>query len=387
MNTMGTPARRARSAEQYRPNRRDRLRHTLRPAVLTLALAGGLYAGAMAPAAAATSASAPTSSAAAAPSAHQTVTPPKANAPAAATANPANAGSALTWTISLTADDQNPLPGYGSDLTATANADVSSQKLYIDIIDLNTNALIAECSAGSSCSGTVVQNAGTNQQYQAYITDAASFGAGHDLALSNLVDVNWPTLNVILTVTNGVHTLPVLGKSTVTATATADLSDSPFVIRIFHNGVPVVSCATSSTCSAAAYEPFATTQNYDAEIFSIQPGFPVYATSTVQYITWSNSGLHISLTAPATTTGPETVTAVASVDVGPTPYYIEIFDRNGHQLAMCGAGTNCSVVGYTPAAAPGSQLVAYICLDRGAAAPPINSDSMAVSNTVATTST
>jgi hypothetical protein len=76
---------------------------------------------------------------------------------------------------------------------------------------------------------------------------------------------------------------------------------------------------------------------------------------------WSNLGWRVSLTAPAATFGNETVTATANADVGPTPYYIEIFDEDtGTLIQSCASGSSCSAT-FTPSYA-GSALVAYVSL-------------------------
>ena len=47
----------------------------------------------------------------------------------------------------------------------------------------------------------------------------------------------------------------------------------------------------------------------------------------------------VGIAYPKTTT----ITASANIDVGPTPYYIEIYDNNsGQLLAYCGFGSSCS---------------------------------------------
>jgi hypothetical protein len=52
------------------------------------------------------------------------------------------------------------------------------------------------------------------------------------------------------------------------------------------------------------------------------------------------------------------VTATASADVGPTPFYIEIFDDSGALVKLCGSGATCGAL-YTPSAS-GSSLVAFV---------------------------
>ncbi len=57
-------------------------------------------------------------------------------------------------------------------------------------------------------------------------------------------------------------------------------------------------------------------------------------------------GLTIGLSASPTTLSlgsSGTVTATASEEVGPTPYWIEIFDvTTGTPVALCASGTTCS---------------------------------------------
>jgi hypothetical protein len=49
-----------------------------------------------------------------------------------------------------------------------------------------------------------------------------------------------------------------------------------------------------------------------------------------------------------------TLTATTNADVGPTPYYITIYDETtGAELAFCGAGSTCSAT--VEQATPGSQ--------------------------------
>jgi hypothetical protein len=60
----------------------------------------------------------------------------------------------------------------------------------------------------------------------------------------------------------------------------------------------------------------------------------------------AGNGFTVSLTASATEPyvgTPVTLTATANTDVGPTPYYITIYDETtGAQVAVCGSGVTCS---------------------------------------------
>jgi hypothetical protein len=84
----------------------------------------------------------------------------------------------------------------------------------------------------------------------------------------------------------------------------------------------------------------------------------VVDTTPISYVTWGTAGWSVNLTADAFPQSTATVTATASADVGPTPYYIEIFDENGTLVGLCGSGTTCTVQ-YAPSES-GSNLVAFV---------------------------
>jgi hypothetical protein len=98
-----------------------------------------------------------------------------------------------------------------------------------------------------------------------------------------------------------------------------------------------------------------------------------------QYVTWSNSGNTVSLAAPSTTFDDELVTATASLDVGPTPYFIQIYSIEGGRLASCGAGTTCTAV-FTPSMS-GSHLVAFIAQSSVTLPPPLATAESAIVET------
>jgi hypothetical protein len=55
-----------------------------------------------------------------------------------------------------------------------------------------------------------------------------------------------------------------------------------------------------------------------------------------------------------------TLTATANTDVGPTPYYITIYDEaTGAELALCGTGTTCSAT-VSESSAGSQQFEAFI---------------------------
>jgi hypothetical protein len=63
-----------------------------------------------------------------------------------------------------------------------------------------------------------------------------------------------------------------------------------------------------------------------------------------------------------------TVTATSTIDVGPTPYWIEIFDLDtGARVALCSAGTTCT--GEFSPQIGDNHLVAFIAGNSAALLP------------------
>jgi hypothetical protein len=395
-------------AGRRRPTLRDATRHTL----LALTLAGALCAGAVAPAAAATasgqatgaptkhepspdSASTQTTNSETEPrvaalntmtlnTATRSAAAPSAAIPAAAAPN------TTTPTLSLKASNLDPWPTQATQLTAVSSVDVGANHDYLDILDVNTNTQVGQCSSGTTCTASATENTGEEQQFIAYITDAPGIAGGHDLAFSGTVEVTWLTVTLALSVTNNQNTIPSGNETWLTVTSNMAVYSSPFAITIWDvtPGIYLnyfIGCyATCSVLLPPMYGMHDYVATLSSGLSDFYPPSGVQVTSAVQHVLGNGFGMNITLSAPASTAAPETVTAVANVDVGPTPYYIEIFDQTGKRLAMCGAGTNCSIFGYDPAGPPGNQLTAYICVDRGTGSPPAVDDIAAVSNTITT---
>lgn len=81
----------------------------------------------------------------------------------------------------------------------------------------------------------------------------------------------------------------------------------------------------------------------------------------------------VSLAAAPTTVGvggSTTLTATTTIDVGPTPFFIEIYDvTTGTQVGVCGSGTTCSAV-VSSSSATTQEYVAYIASGSTAFPPP-----------------
>jgi hypothetical protein len=190
---------------------------------------------------------------------------------------------------------------------------------------------------------------------------SASFPPGSVQASSAVVGVVWKSVNLSLSAAS--TTLPVGYATTLTATTSTDIGPSPFWTEIYDatTGTRLAACGYGTSCSVTVSQFVATTHEYIAYLSNLTAAYAptgIQAISRVGFVTWSNLGWRVSLTAPAFTFGTETVTATTNANVGPTPYYIEIFNENGTRLAVCGSGTSCSVL-FTPSTA-GSDLVAFV---------------------------
>jgi hypothetical protein len=276
---------------------------------------------------------------------------------------PSGISPQIAWTVHLSASQTYLWQTRPATLTATANADVGPTPYYIRIFEAGTQ--IAICGSGTTCSVSWTESTATTDYFTAEISDASrSVVVAIDPPADSLfgLPVTWHATTVTLAASP--TTLPVGGFSTLTATTADDVGPSPYYTEIFDatTGTFLHQCGSGTVCSVAVSQGVATTHAYRAYVSLSSGLFPpagVVTNSADSYVTWTGNGYQLSLSAPAFTFSSVTVTATSSVDVGPTPYYIEIFDDDtGTQLAVCGFGTTCST-SYTPSFT-GSHLVAFI---------------------------
>lgn len=274
--------------------------------------------------------------------------------------------------MTLTASSTDLFPTMFSTLTATANADVGPTPYYIRIYDLSSNSYIATCGSGTTCSFGVTEPTPNSQEYVALISDASgSYPPGNIRATSSPAFILWHSTGVSLTAS--ATTLGVGGISTLTATSSADVGPSPFYIEIFDatTGVLVADCGFGTTCTASVSQSDAETDQYVAYISQFSASSPppgIQATSDTSFVTWTSSGWQVSLSGPEENFGSGTYTATVNGDVGPTPWWIEIWDETtGRLLTECGSGGSCAVA-YTPSSR-GETLVAFVA-SAGSAYPP-----------------
>jgi hypothetical protein len=265
----------------------------------------------------------------------------------------------------------------------TASSDVGPTPYYLRIYDVTAGAYVVTCGTGTTCSAPVTQPVPATHYYVAVVSYASTgYPPAGEQAVSSEIGVVWHGVSLTLGASH--PTVPVGASSTLTATTSEDIGPSPFWTEIFDvtTGTRVAVCGYGTTCSATVSQAAAATHEYVAYLSANSAAYPppsIQETSLLSFITWSNLGWRVSLSAPSGTYGSETVTATTNANVGPTPYYIEIFNETGVLLAVCGSGTSCSAT-FTPSYA-GSDLVAFVT-SYSTAFPPAG---IVASSNVATT--
>jgi hypothetical protein len=163
-------------------------------------------------------------------------------------------------------------------------------------------------------------------------------------------------------------TVPVGSGITLTARTNCDIGSVDALVQIVDNtnrNIPG-QCRTGTSCSVTTTGIQALTHSFSAYLY-IWNGSSWNALGHTQpvYLTWEAppNNFTVSLSGPSLigpSAGPATYTAAASQDVGPTPYWIEIFDATtSTRLGYCGSGSTCSIA-FTPSVVPGDQLVAFV---------------------------
>lgn len=174
------------------------------------------------------------------------------------------------------------------------------------------------------------------------------------------------------------------GTTSLTATSNQDVGPTPWFIEIFDATAasPLVQCGVGTSCTTAVTLGGSGVRSYIAYISGLSTALPptnLQATSATVFVSW----ITVSITASPTSLpagGSTTVSAAASLDVGPTPYWIQIFDQStGGLVARCGAGTRCSAT--VGQATPSQHSYVAVVSGFGDTLPP--PDVRATSGTVA----
>lgn len=136
----------------------------------------------------------------------------------------------------------------------------------------------------------------------------------------------------------------------LSVTVNQDVGPTPYYIWIVDATTSqlIGECGGGTTCTATQMSSAAATHMFRAYISGWSASLPLPAIISAtgpQFATWSTSGYTLQLAPdPLVLSGASsgTVTATSSVDVGPTPYFITLYDADsGEILASCGFGTTC----------------------------------------------
>jgi hypothetical protein len=178
------------------------------------------------------------------------------------------------------------------------------------------------------------------------------------------------------------NTVPVGSNVTLTASASCDVGPTPDWLEIFDTstGARVAVCGSGFSCSAQVSQSVATTHGYVGYLGAFTSTLP--SSTPMQYVTWeAGNTFTVSLSGPLFAGSGATYTATTNQDVGPTPYWIEIFNQTtGALLRTCPFGTSCSV-NFTPSPSASANLVAFVSFNNSALPP---SGTQASSNILAT---
>jgi hypothetical protein len=282
---------------------------------------------------------------------------------------PARPTSGGDIAVTLTASSTWLWPTQSSALTATSNIDLTQAVDYLGIYDQTTGTYVGSpCDTGTTCAASVTEPTSSLQCYIAVVSSSypASYPPSGEQATSSTVCVTWEGIGVSLSASP--TTLPVGVATTLTATTSTDVGPTPFYTYIYDatTGSLVRSCGAGTSCQATVSQSAATTEDYIAYVALSSTAYPpagIQATSLPAFVTWSNFGWAVSLSAPDYPVNySATVTATANRSVGPRPYGIEIFEVYPLQdrlLAVCTDTETCSAT-VTPGQFSPVSVAAFI---------------------------
>lgn len=256
----------------------------------------------------------------------------------------------LGWYVSLNINgDGRRWPGQPAELIATANQDIGPTPWYLIIVehDWLGSRVIKICGTGVSCGASVTSSSSINREYIAYVAAYANaLPIPNQQAVSNVAYISWsPPLYLSLR-TDRSTLIP--GESTVlTATTDLDVGPSPWYISIVDvtTETLLIVCGSGKTCAIAVSQGLPTTHSYIAYLVNSTslPFTSILLQTQPSYVTWTSSGFVVDLQ-EYYAIGSDKVIATTNANVGPTPYYITIFDvYTGALLTACGFGTSCAL--------------------------------------------
>jgi hypothetical protein len=179
--------------------------------------------------------------------------------------------------------------------------------------------------------------------------------------------------------------LPVGFQDSLSLDTASDVGPTPYFIQIWDltAGTLVGTCGSGTHCVGGTSAATAGAHAFVATVALYGASYPppsIQLMSQTLFVTWNTSNWGMSLIVkPIAGSSQVLAQTSASVDVGPTPYYIEYFQETGPGtgtfLYRCGSGSTCP---YTFTPTPGAYLVAFIASAMPTVLPP--SDTQTSSN-------
>jgi len=266
--------------------------------------------------------------------------------------------AASGWQLTVSASQTILWPTQYSTLMATVGTDVGPTPYYILIFDTGrgpngtSGTLIASCGSGTVCGVSVTQPRPTFEYYDTVIAPYSTAYPPANIQARVTTSVGWAgnpiTLNVGAPTTN-------VGRSVlVGAVAASDVGPTPFYLSVFDatTGQRIGLCGTGRVCNAISSARDATTHRYVAYWGPIAANFPptgFLSRSNSAWQSWTATGWRLSMAQDDTV---YTAFVNGNQDLGPTPYYLQIYAFNdgvdgsgptGTRLGFCGSGTSCQV--------------------------------------------
>ena len=130
------------------------------------------------------------------------------------------------------------------------------------------------------------------------------------------------------------------GTTALTASANVNVGPTPWFIVILDSttGTVVAVCGSGTTCSTTVTMAGCAVHTYNAYISATSnPPTDVRAVSSSVVASWLVVSLSASPAQPAPG-GTVTLTATTCLNVGPTPYFIRIYDLTGGTMTQLGSG-------------------------------------------------
>ena len=177
----------------------------------------------------------------------------------------------VSW-IGVTLGANSSIVGPGKSVTVTARATIPVDKAgyILELYDADSKTRLTYCSRGTSCSTSFTQVAGGTRHVIAAVANASGvFPPAIAKAQSDPLSVTWLAVNLAANTTYP----QVGGRVYLTASANADVSNTPWSIGIYDEQGHLVdkACKSGSTCSAQVTLTSGATPWFTAVVGAVPP--------------------------------------------------------------------------------------------------------------------